>query len=196
MSVGAVRAIRAVVRAASAVCGGAMARIRRMPVGTIVVFAVALAWIGTSGWLTFVRPQPFDDRAYERYQEEVAMCRELRTSEARYDCVARALIGRDQQNFGRSLFVFVPPFMLLIGRYVWREVRATMREREHARLAELRSRQHLSKMRQEMLGERAAHIPNGRLDEEARRRRLYNPAASGAAPATPGATIARTGRRA
>jgi len=134
----------------------AMARLQRVPLAATLTFAVALAWLVAAGWWNYIRPHDFDAKAYARYQEEVAKCRELKTSEGRYDCVVQAMIHRDQVNFGTAMFVFLPPILLIFGHYLWREVRANMREREHARLAEERSRRQLSKMRQDMMEERAA----------------------------------------
>lgn len=134
----------------------AIARLQRIPLAATLTFAVALAWLVAAGWWNYVRPQDFDAKAYERYQEEVAKCRELKTSEARYDCVVQSMIHRDQVNFGTAMFVFLPPIFLIFGHYLWREIRTNMREREHARRAEQRSRRQLSKLRQDMMEERAA----------------------------------------
>lgn len=163
-------------RSLHALGGRVVASARRLHPATALVFALALGWLAATGWWNYVRPHDFDAKAYERYQEEVANCREFKTSEARYDCVAKALIRRDHVNFGTALFVFLPPLLLLFGRYIWREVRANMREREHARLAEERSRRNLSKYRREMLEERAAaRAARALIEEEARQRRLYDP---------------------
>jgi signal transduction histidine kinase len=134
----------------------AIARLQRVPLGAVLTFTVALAWLLAAGWWNYMRPQDFDAKAYARYQEQVAQCRELKTSEGRYDCVVQSMIHRDQANFGTAMFVFLPPILLIFGHYLWREIRASMREREHARRAEERSRRQLSKLRQEMTEERAA----------------------------------------
>ena len=143
----------------------ALARLRRIPLTSIIVFAVAIAWLIGAGWWNYIRPQEFDLKGYERYQEDLAACRELKTSEARYDCVAQALIGRDQINFGKTIVVFLPSFALIMGYYLWREIRASRREREHARLAEQRARSQVSKFRQEMRAERAAAAAKGKFDD-------------------------------
>jgi hypothetical protein len=151
---------------------------RRVSPATALVFAAALVWLLAAGWWNYVRPRDFDANDYERYQEEVTRCRELATSEARYDCVATAMIRRDHANFGTAMLVFLPPILLVLGRYMWREIRAGAREREHARLAELHARQHLSRYRREMLADRAAaQATRALLDEEARLRRIYDPRA-------------------
>jgi hypothetical protein len=165
----------------------ALVFLHRISPAAALVFALALAWLVAAGWWNYVRPRDFDAKAYERYQEEVARCRELGTSEARYDCVATAMIRRDHVNFGTAMLVFLPPLLMIFGRYIWREVRAGAREREHARLAELHARQHLSRYRREMLADRAAaKAARALLDEEARQRRLYDPRA--ADPQATGAT--------
>jgi hypothetical protein len=158
----------------------AFAITRRVSPATALVFAAAVVWLLAAGWWNYVRPRDFDAKAYERYQEEeVARCRELTTSEARYDCVASAMIRRDHANFGTAMLVFLPPILLVFGRYLWREVRAGAREREHARLAELHARQHLSRYRREMLADRAAaQATRALLNEEARLRRIYDPRAA------------------
>jgi hypothetical protein len=120
----------------------AIARLQRVPLGAVLTFTVALAWLLAAGWWNYMRPQDFDAKAYARYQEQVAQCRELKTSEGRYDCVVQSMIHRDQANFGTAMFVFLPPILLIFGHYLWREIRASMREREHARRAEERSRRH------------------------------------------------------
>lgn len=125
---------------------------------TALVFFVAAVWLAYGSWLNYIRPQEFDLKAYERYQEQVTQCRALRTSEARYDCVAQSLIGRDRVNFGTAMVVFLPPLLLILGHYVWMEVRANMREREHARHAEEVARQQLSRFRRELREERAAAL--------------------------------------
>jgi hypothetical protein len=140
-----------------------LARVRRLPVGPALVLLLALAWIAASGWWAFILPR-YDDTAAQRYQAEVAKCRELATSEARYDCVSRALISRDRENFGKAMLVFIPPLVAVLGRYVWRETRAAMHERERARLAEIRSRQQLAQFHREMMAKREALKPAKRAD--------------------------------
>jgi hypothetical protein len=152
----AARAISDRFRALGELGAYAIAHLRRTPIAAALVFCVALAWLGAAGWWNYVRPQDFDAKAYEHYQEDVAKCRELRTSEARYDCVARAMIDRDHANFGTAMFVFLPPIILVFGHYLWREIRSNMREREHARRAEERSRRQLSTLRKEMIEDHAA----------------------------------------
>jgi hypothetical protein len=155
----------------------AMAGLRLIPLASIIVFGVAIAWLIGAGWWNYVRPQEFDLKSYERYQEQLAECRELKTSEARYDCVAQALIGRDQINFGRTIVVFLPSFALIMGYYLWREIQAGRREREHARLAEQHARQQVSKFRQEMREERAAVAAHG-LNENTMGRHVHGPHAA------------------
>jgi len=133
-----------------------LAGLRQLPLAPIVLFGAAVIWLIAAGWWNYIRPQEFDLKSYERYQEQLVQCRELKTSEARYDCVAQALISRDQTNFGKTVVVFLPSFTLIVGYYLWREIRASRREREHARLAELRAHQQVSKYRQDMRNERAA----------------------------------------
>lgn len=143
-----------------------LARIRRVHPATALVFLVAALWLGYGCWLDYVRPQQFDLKAYQRYQEEVAKCRELDTSEARYDCVAQTLIGRDRTNFSTAMIVFLPPLLLILGHYVWLEVQAGMREREHARHAEAMAHQQLSRYRREMRAERAAALARAQAHPE------------------------------
>jgi hypothetical protein len=166
-------------RTAQGVGVHALTVIRRVSPATALALVLALAWLLAAGWWNYVRPRDFDAKAYERYREEVARCRELGTSEARYDCVATALIRRDHANFGTAMVVFLPPMLLVLGRYIWREVQANARDREHARLAELHARQHVSRYRREMLAEHAAtRAARALLDEEARQRRIYDPRAA------------------
>ena len=165
-----------------ALCGLGPHTARTAPLAALT-FALALAWLMGAGWWNYVRPHEFDAKAYDRYREEVANCRELGTSEARYDCVAQAMIRRDRVNFGTAMLVFLPPILLVLGHYIWREVGANLREREHARLAEQHSRRHLSRFRREMMEARAAAVERVRLDEEARRRRTYD--AQAPQPAAP-----------
>jgi len=165
----------------------AAVRIRRLPIITVLAFAFAALWLIVAGWSAYIRPEPFDLTAYERYQEEVAKCRELKTSESRYDCVAQALIGRDRTNFGKAMFVFLPPLLMILGHYIWLEVRANMREREHARHAEERARMQLSRLRQEMREQRAAAQATRALVSEARQA-----TASARAPSPPAAAPTAT----
>jgi hypothetical protein len=77
------------------------------------------------------------------------------------------------------MFVFLPPILLVFGHYVLREIRANIRDREHARLAEQRARRQLSEFRRDIIAERAAaKATRALLDEEARQRRMYDPQAS------------------
>lgn len=148
----------------------AIASLRLLPLAPMVLFSTAAIWLIGAGWWNYIRPQEFDLNRYERYQEQLAECREMKTSEARYDCVAQALIGRDQTNFGTTMIVFLPPFALFMSYFLWREIQTNRREREHARLAEQRARAQVSKFRQDMRNERAAaekaHNENT-LDEHA-----------------------------
>jgi hypothetical protein len=133
-------------------------RTRRLPIGTVLVFLVAAVWLAIGSWLNYIRPQEFDLKAYERYQEQVAACRALKTSESRYDCVAQSLISQDRTNFGKAMTVFLPPLLLILGHYVWMEVCANIREREHARHAEETARRQFSRFRRDMREERAAAL--------------------------------------
>jgi hypothetical protein len=135
-----------------------VAGLRHISLASTSLFVLAIAWLLVAGWINYVQPQQFDLKAYERYQEKLADCHELFTSEARYDCVAKAMIGQDQMNFGKALTVFLPPLILVFGYYILREIRESRREREHAALAEKRSRDQILKMRAEMRAERAAAI--------------------------------------
>jgi hypothetical protein len=180
-------------RAAHGLGVHALTIVRRVSPATALALVLALAWLLAAGWWNYVHPRDFDAKAYEHYQEEVARCRELGTSEARYDCVATAMIRRDHANFGTAMLVFLPPILLMLGRYIWREIQANAREREHARLAELHARQHVSRYRREMLAERAAaRATRALLEEEARQRRIYDPRAAdprrASIPASPPAT--------
>lgn len=133
-----------------------VAGLRHISLASVSLFVLAVAWLVIAGWFNYIRPHQFDLKAYEQYQEKLADCRELSTSEARYNCVAQAMIGQDQMNFGKALIVFGPPLILIFGHYIVREIRANRREREHARLAEKRSRDQILQMRAQMRAERAA----------------------------------------
>ncbi|HET9149887.1 MAG TPA: hypothetical protein VFO61_05330 [Alphaproteobacteria bacterium] len=160
------RTIGDVIRTLREAGAPAIARICRVPPATALVFLVAALWLAVGCWIDYARPQQFDLKAYQRYQEQVANCRTLDTSEARYDCVAQTLIGRDRMNFGTAMIVFLPPLLLILGHYVWLEVQAGMREREHARHAEEMARQQLSRYRREMQAERAAALARAHAHPE------------------------------
>ena len=55
----------------------AIAGLRRIPIRSILVFATAIAWLVGAGWWNYVRTQEYDFKSYERYQEQLAECREL-----------------------------------------------------------------------------------------------------------------------
>jgi hypothetical protein len=133
-----------------------VASLRHISLVSISLFVLAIAWLLIAGWINYIHPQQFDLKAYERYQDRLAVCRELESSEARYNCVAQVMIGQDQMNFGKALIVFLPPLILIFGHYILREIRTSRREREHAILAERRSRDQILKMRVQMRAERAA----------------------------------------
>lgn len=140
--------------------------LRQISITSLLLFVMAAGWLIGAGWWNYVRPQEFDPKAYERYQEQLADCRELNTSEARYNCVAEALIGRDQMNFGKAMFVFLPPLGLLFGHYILREIRANRREREHAAMAERHAREQILKMRAELRAEREAAAARALIEQE------------------------------
>jgi hypothetical protein len=164
-----------------------VAGLRHISFVSMSLFFLAMAWLTIAGWINYIRPEPFDLKSYERYQAQIASCRELETPEARYNCVAQALIAKDQVNFGKAMIVFVPPLILIFGHYIVREVRAGRREREHARLAEKRSRDQILKMRAQMRAERAAAAAAAKamLGHDDEDRHLHNPHA-GLNPLRPG----------
>lgn len=51
--------------------------------------------------------------SYMPYERQLAACNELRTSQAKYDCTTRLMLGRDRSVFSKILIVLVPPVALI-----------------------------------------------------------------------------------
>lgn len=113
---------------------------------------VCAIWtIGAAGYQLGQRetaPNP-----YLSIETKLAECRELRGSQARYDCVSELLVKRDARLFDRVLFVVLPPLVLLAmaggvaGAIALRRERARQREltaHALARMAEYREQRRLA----------------------------------------------------
>jgi hypothetical protein len=51
--------------------------------------------------------------SYMPYERRLAACNELRTSQAKYDCTTRLMLGRDRSLFAKILIVLLPPLTLV-----------------------------------------------------------------------------------
>jgi len=51
--------------------------------------------------------------SYMPYERQLAACNELRSSQAKYDCTTRLMLGRDRSLFAKILIVLLPPLALV-----------------------------------------------------------------------------------
>jgi hypothetical protein len=73
--------------------------------------------------------------SYMPYERQLAACNELRTSQAKYDCTTRLMLGRDRSMFTKILIVLLPPLALIGTVGFIGFARRVRREREQQRAA-------------------------------------------------------------
>lgn len=73
--------------------------------------------------------------AYMSYEQRLADCSELRTSQTRYDCTTKLMLGRDRSVFSKILFVVAPPLILVSGLGLVGFAVRTREARERERVA-------------------------------------------------------------
>lgn len=103
--------------------------------------------------------------SYMPYERQLAACNELRTSQAKYDCTTKLMLGRDRSLFSKILIVLVPP-LILVGAagFVGFAVRVR-RDREQQRAAHAAYQAQMQAYRDKVAAEEA-EIASGVHKEE------------------------------
>lgn len=92
-------------------------RFERRDIARWLLAVVCGGWlIGASSYVVTLRQThvPLDAAgAYMPYERQLAACKELRTSQAKYDCSSQLMLRRDRGLFNQILLVVLPPLALL-----------------------------------------------------------------------------------
>jgi len=92
-------------------------RFERRDIARWLLAVVCGGWLVGASWHVATLRQthvPLDGAgSYMSYERRLAACNELRTSQAKYDCTSRLMLGRDRGLFNHVLLVLVPPLALL-----------------------------------------------------------------------------------
>jgi hypothetical protein len=104
-------------------------------------------WVIGSTWFVFLQPAQLVYRSYGSQESQLAKCRDLPTSETRYQCTARLMLAKDNDVFNRTLIILLPPFAALIGYLAVMKAVATHRDRVKKREAHIASRRRLAEWR-------------------------------------------------
>lgn len=114
-------------------------RFERRDIGRWLLAVVCGGWLIGATWHVAATRQthiPLDGaNAYVPYERQLAACKELRGSQAKYDCVSNLMLWRDRSLFQQILLVILPPLGLaglVSGIALALRLR---RERERQRLA-------------------------------------------------------------
>lgn len=115
---------------------------------------IGAGWVLGATWFAFIQLSPMSQVVYEAQNAELAKCRKLLTSDARYQCTSKIMLARDNRVFNKTLIILLPPLGLLIGYWGVAAILGTRRDHRkdriardfsHQRMAEWRS--HLNDMR-------------------------------------------------
>lgn len=118
------------------------------------LIALSVCWVALSTWYVFVLIRPMTQVYLEQHQTELAKCRKLPTSDAKYQCTSKLMLSKDHSIFGQVLLILGPPFGLLIG--YWGVGRLIARH--HARLKS----QHARDFSQQRMAEWRSHLSDMR----------------------------------
>lgn len=144
--------------------------------------ALGAVWMLGATWFAFIQPDPMAQMLSEAKKKELAQCRRLPTSDARYQCTSKIMLAKDNRIFNQTLIILLPPLGLLIGYWGVARLVATRSDRKKSqtahdysqqRMAEWRS--HLNKMRADLETQQkkaaiAAQRASETLPHRARRR--------------------------
>lgn len=103
--------------------------------------------------------------SYMPYERQLAACNELRTSQTKYDCTIKLMLGRDRSLFSKILIVLLPP-LALVGTVGFFDFAVRLRrDREHQRAAHEAYQAQMEVYRQKIAAEEA-EIASGVRKEE------------------------------
>jgi hypothetical protein len=144
-------------------------RFERRDIARWLLAVVCGGWlIGASSYVVTLRQThvPLDAAgAYMPYERQLAACKELRTSQAKYDCTSDLMLRRDRSLFNDVLIVLAPPLALLglVGSVVF-SVRLR-RERERERMARAAYQAQMDAYREKLAAEEAEIAAGVRKEE-------------------------------
>lgn len=109
---------------------------------------MASGWILGASWFVFVQPASPVPNSYFSQDSKLAKCRQLRTSEARYQCTSEAMLAKDNADFNRTfIIILLPPLALLIGYLGVTRVVITHHDRVKSRAAHIASQRRMAEWR-------------------------------------------------
>jgi hypothetical protein len=129
----------------------------RFHVGTqrIVRWSLTLlgaGWIFCAAWFLF-QPTP----TYGNYgRQMLASCRNLPTSDSRYQCTSQLMLAKDNVVFNKTLIILLPPLFLLIGYVGVTKIITAQRDKRKSHAAIAASHQRMAEWRRHLNDIKAA----------------------------------------
>lgn len=102
---------------------------------------------------------------YMPYERRLAACNELRSSQAKYDCTSKLMLGRDRSLFAKILIVLAPPITLVGAVGFIGFAHRVRRDREQQRAAHEAYQAQMAAYREKIAAEEA-EIASGVRKEE------------------------------
>jgi hypothetical protein len=81
------------------------------------------------------------------YDKQIAKCRTLPSSEARYNCTSQIMLAKDNTSFNKTLIILSPPLALLFGYFGVTRAVTARRERIKTQRALAASRRRMDEWR-------------------------------------------------
>lgn len=110
------------------------------------VMVLCAGWVVGAAWFAFVQPAPAP-HPYMSQQTQIAKCRALTSSEARYNCTSQIMLAQDNATFNKTLIIILPPLAVLFAYFGVTRAIAAHRERIKSQLALAASRRRLDEWR-------------------------------------------------
>jgi TRAP-type C4-dicarboxylate transport system permease small subunit len=113
------------------------------------VMALCAGWILFAGWASVSSSQPVYN-SYASPEQQLAKCRKLSSSQARYDCTSKIMLAQESSAFNQVMIVVLPPIALLFGYFAVINFLTARRERRERQTALAASRRRMEEWRSHM----------------------------------------------
>lgn len=120
----------------------------------VVLISLCVAWVVGTAWFAFQPETPIN--SYASYERQLANCKKLSSSQARYDCTSKLMLGKESTTFGKVVTILAPPLLLMIGYVSLRRLAWSWQDQTKRRAARDASQQrmtewhnHVSKLKEE-----------------------------------------------
>lgn len=109
------------------------------------VMVLCAGWMAGATWFAFVTtPVP---NSYVSQDKQIAKCRALPSSEARYNCTSKIMLAKDNGTFNQTLIIVLPALAVLFAYFGITRAITTRRERIKSQQALAASRRRMDEWR-------------------------------------------------